>query len=203
MRFTIEDYPIYLLVGLLTWNFFAQTTTQSMYNLVWGGSLLKRIYVPRTIFTVAVLGNGLINYLLGLIPLALLMLIMGRPFTPALLLLPLAILLLAMFTLGIALLLSTLAVVFVDIVDIFSVLLSAWFFLTPVIYPIQVVPSQFVTLIRLNPMTIMVELFRSILYFGQIPPLPLLGAATLLAVVFLVFGWWYYTRRADELAYRL
>lgn len=203
MRFDVENYTIYLLVGLLVWTFFSQTTMHSMNTLIWGSNLLKRIYVPRTIFAVSVVGNGLVNYLLSLIPLAVIMLFMRQPFTPALLLLPLAILLLAMFTLGVALFISTLAVFFVDIVDIYGVLLSALFYLTPIIYPISLIPDRFLPLINLNPMTTMISLFRSLIYYGELPALNITLAAIAMAVISLTVGWWIFTKRVDEFAYRI
>ena len=203
LRFAVNNYPIYILVGLLTWNFFSQTTTQSMNILIWGSNLLKRIYIPRTIFAVSVLGNGLVNFLLALIPLAIIMLAMHHPFKISLLLLPLAILILAMFTLGASLLLSTIAVFFVDVVDMYGVILGAWFYVTPIIYPLEIVPPQFQPYMMLNPMYIMLDLFRSLIYLGEIPPWSTFAEAGLLALVTLAVGWWFFTKRVDELAYRL
>ena len=202
-RFQIQNYTIYLLVGLLFWNFFSQSTTQAMATLIWGSSLIKRIYIPRTIFAVSVVGNGLTNLLLALIPLALVMLITGHPFSLALLWLPLAILLLVMFTLGLALFMSTLAVYFVDVVDLYSILLTVWFYLTPVIYPVEIVPPRFAPLVQLNPMTTMLGLFRSIVYLGETPSLQAWLIAAGLAVVSLGAGWLVFTRRANDFAYRI
>lgn len=203
LRFEVKNYPIYLLTGLLFWNFFAQTTTQAMNTLIWGSSLLKRIYVPRTIFAVSVIGNGLVNYLLALIPLGVVMLVMRHPFYPTLLLLPFAILLMAMFTLGLALFLSTLAVFFVDIVDMYGILLTAWFYLTPIIYPLSVVPERFAPIINLNPMTTMLELFRSLIFAGELPSPVTIGVAVVLAVFSLTIGWVVFTQKVDEFAYRI
>ena len=202
-RFQVENYTIYLLVGLIFWNFFSQTTTQSMNTLVWGSPLIKRIYLPRTIFAFAVLGNGLTNYLLALAPLALAMGITHHPFYLSLLWLPLAILLLAVFTLGLSLFMSTLAVYFVDVVDMYGVLLTVWFYLTPVIYPLDIVPEQFLPLVRLNPMTAMLGLFRTIIYTGQSPSLESWLVAAGLALVTLGLGWLVFTRRANDFAYRI
>ena len=202
-RFSVENYTIYLLVGLIFWNFFSQTTTQSMNTLVWGSPLIKRIYLPRTIFAFAVLGNGLTNYLLALAPLALAMGITHHPFYLSLLWLPLAILLLAVFTLGLSLFMSTLAVYFVDVVDMYGVLLTVWFYLTPVIYPLDIVPEQFLPLVRLNPMTAMLGLFRTIIYTGQSPSLESWLVAAGLALMTLGLGWLVFTRRANDFAYRI
>lgn len=202
-RFNVPNYAIYILSGLLFWNFFAQSTLDAMDTLVWGSSLLKRIYIPRTIFAVAVVGNGLVNYLLALIPLGIIMLVLRHPFTLNLLALPLAILILAMFTLGMGLLLSTLAVFFVDLVYIFNVLLLVWFYLTPIIYPLSIIPERFLPLFRLNPLLHLLQLFRLLIYEGTMPSPTLWGATFLLALITFGAGWLIFTRKVDEFAYRI
>lgn len=202
-RFDIDNFPVYLLIGLLVWNFFAQTTTQAMNTLIWGSNLLKRIYVPRTIFAVSVAGNGIINFLLALISLAAIMVFTRHPFTPALLMLPVSILIMTMFTLGFALFMSTLAVFFVDIVDMFGVVLSVLFYLTPIFYPISVVPPEILKIVEYNPITILLSLFRSSIYLGQVPPVSLIFTSFVLSIVTLLVGWLVFTRKVDELAYRI
>ncbi len=200
---SLKNYPVYLLSGLLFWNFFSQSVTSSMHSMVWGSGLLKRVYVPRTIFAVAAIGNCLVTLGLGLIPLVMIMLIMGHPFTPALLFLPVAIIIMAMFVLGIALLISSLAVFFTDIVDMFQVVLMAWMYLTPIIYPIAILPESYQRYLYLNPAFGLLSLFRDPIYLGQIPDPGLILVTTFFGVLTLVFGWWFFTRKADEFAYRI
>lgn len=202
-RFSIEHYPVYVLTGLICWNFFTQTTTYAMGSLVWGGGLLKRIYVPRTIFAVASIGNGLVNLGLSLIPLIIIILLTGHPFHLAWWFVPFAVLLLAMFALGVALFMSTLAVFFTDVVDMYQVLLQAWFFLTPIMYPTDILPAQYVWYLHLNPLYNLLESFRVPIYQGFIPGHNTLLAAAASAVVALLVGWWVFTRKADEFAYRI
>lgn len=202
-RFNVPNYAIYILSGLLFWNFFSQSTNDAMDTLVWGSSLIKRIYVPRTIFAVAVVGNGLINYLLALIPLGLIMLIMHHPFTLSLVTLPVAILELSMFTLGLGLLVSTVAVFFVDFIYIFNVLLSVWFYLTPIIYPLNIIPQRFLPLVQSNPLLHLLELFHSIIYNAKSPDFTLWGLTFAISFLTLLIGWFIFTREADEFAYRI
>jgi ABC-2 type transport system permease protein len=110
---------------------------------------------------------------------------------------------LSLFTLGLSLLLSTIAVFFVDTVEIVRVILQAWFFLTPIIYPISVVPERFLPLYRLNPMVLMLEIIRGPIYSGTLPSAQGIVAAILLAVISLVIGWWVFTGKSDEFAYRI
>ncbi len=108
-----------------------------------------------------------------------------------------------MFALGVALLVSALAVFFTDVVDIYQVLLQAAFFLTPVMYPKDILPAQYGWITRFNPMYHLLELFRAPIYDGRLPePLTLLVAVGS-AVGALLVGWWIYTRKAEEFVYRI
>src|SRR6185369_7220404 len=118
----VEGYAAYLLGGLIAWTFFAQTTTSAIHQNVWGGTLIRRIYIPNTAFSVASVGTGVVNLVLSLIPLLLIMLILHRPVTWAVLFLPVALLSLAAFALGIGLLLSSLAVRFPDIAEMYTII---------------------------------------------------------------------------------
>lgn len=203
MRFDVKSYPIYLLTGLVFWNFFAQTTLQAANTLVWGSGLLKRIYIPRTIFAVAVLGNGLINFMFSLIPLAILMLFYHQPFHLVLFLLPVPIIISGFFTLGVAFLVSTLAILFTDIVDLYAIILQAWFFLTPIVYPITILPPVFAAYLRWNPIYLLVDLFRSIIYYDQVPSVSAWIIAGIMALVVFISGWLIFTNKVNDLAYRI
>ncbi|MBI1761765.1 MAG: ABC transporter permease [Acidobacteria bacterium] len=202
-RFSTKNYAVYALAGLSLWNFFAQTTTGAMSELIWGGGLLNRIYIPRAIFAASALGTGLVNLLLSLLPLFVIMVITGVPVRPTILILPIPIILTAMFSLGVALILSRLAAYFADVVEMYQILLLAWMYLTPVIYPKEIIPGRLRWLFNLNPMFHLIEIFRAPLFIGWLAGPKTVAAATLAAFVTLAFGWWYFSRKADELAYRI
>ena len=202
LKFDVANYPVYILSGLIFWNFFAQTTAYAMQQLVWGSNLIKRIYVPRTIFAVSAVGNGLVNLLLALIPLALIMLAYRLPFTPALFFLPVAVLFTGMFVLGVSLLFSTVAVFFTDLIEIYNVALSALYFLTPIIYPESVL-ENYPLILKVNPIYILLNLFRQPIIRSQVPSGMEILTGGVIGVVTLMAGWWFFTSRADEFAYRI
>jgi ABC-type polysaccharide/polyol phosphate export permease len=200
---SVQGYPIYVLSGLIAWTFFSQTTSSALNQNVWGGVLLHRIYLPRTSFTLSTLFTGMVNYLLSLIPLALIMVVTRFPFHLSFVFLPVSILLLALFTLGLGLLFSTLAIYFPDVVDMFQVALTAWMYLTPVIYPAEIIPLQYQRwLFNLNPMYYFIEIIRQPIYDGKIPSNHMLLIGSLIAIVTLVTGWLVFTWKANELTYR-
>lgn len=200
---SIEGYPVYVLSGLVAWTFFSQTMMAALNQNVWGGSLLHRIYLPRTTFTVSALGTGLVNVLISLVPLALIMVITGFQFRWSLLFLPVSILMLAMFTLGLSLLFSILAIYFPDVVEMFHVMLTAWMYMTPIIYPVDIIPQGLHFFVQVfNPMYYFVEIMRYPIYNGTLPDLNTLTIGGIVAVFTLVVGWIVFTWKANELTYR-
>lgn len=200
---SIKGYPVYILSGLIAWTFFSQTTTASLTQNIWGGSLLHKIYLPRTAFTVSSIGTGIVNLLLSLIPLFLIMLFTGFAFHATVLFLPVSIIILIAFSLGIALLFSTLAIYFPDVVDMYAIALTAWMYLTPIIYPVEILPTQLrAFILTCNPMYYMVELFRQPLYEGVIPSFSFVIAGGGIAVITLLLGWLIFTWKANEFTYR-
>jgi homopolymeric O-antigen transport system permease protein len=203
-RSTVAHYPVYVLTGLLWWNFFTQTTTYAISSLVFGGGgLLKRVRVPHTIFAVASVAHGIINLAISLMTLAAIMLVTGHPFHSTWWFLPAPVLLLALFSLGVALFISAIAVFFFDVVDIFQVVLQAWFFLTPIIYPMEIFPARYEWVLLLNPVHYLLETFRAPLLRGTLPDPGTFGLAVLSSLGVLLLGWWTFTRKSDQFAYRL
>jgi ABC-type polysaccharide/polyol phosphate export permease len=197
-------YAAYVLSGLIAWNFFAQSTNAASLHLVWGGSLIKKIYIPRTIFAVSATGTGLVNLVLSLVPLLIVMLIVQVPIRLTFLLVPIPILFLAMFALGLGLLISTIAVYFTDVVEMYAIVLMAWMYLTPVIYSPSILPEMYrLWIVRLNPMYHLIQLFRAPVYEGRVPsPAEFLVCAAI-ALITLLVGWLVFTENADEFAYRI
>lgn len=199
---TLENYSIYVLSGLIAWNFFAQTTIAVMQQTVWGSSLFQRIYLPRTTFTVAAVGTGLVNFLLSLLPLAIIMLFTGTSFTPSLLLLPISILLLAFFALGIGLLLSSLVIFFPDVLEMYQITLTAWMYLTPIFYPALLVSGAARSVIMtLNPLYYLIQIFRTPIYEGRAPDPSHLMISAIIAIPTLLVGWIIFSKKATRIAY--
>lgn len=201
---TIKGYPAYILSGLLAWTFFSQTTNAIITQIVWAGVLLRQIYVPRTSFAVSAIGTGLVNLTLSVIPLFLIMLLLNLPFRWSLLFLPVSILLLAAFSLGLGLIISTAAVYYPDVAEMYTIVLMAWMYLTPIIYPESIVPVAYrFWFFNLNPMYHIVKIFRMPLFEGVLPdPKTLIAAGTVSVLTFLL-GWLFFSKRADEFVYYL
>ena len=202
-KISVPNFAVYVLSGLLLWNFFSQTTNSAMSELLWGSTLLHRIYIPRGIFAASALGTSLVNLALSLPALLAVMLFTGVKLTPALLFVPVAILLTSAFVMGVGLILSTLVVYFADIYEMFQILLMSWFYLQPIMYPISIIPDSLRWLITINPIYHFLVIFRTPIYDGRMPSAREIGIALAIGAGTLVAGWLTFTRKADELAYRV
>ncbi len=201
---SIEGYPVYIFSGLIVWSFFSQTTTAAMVNLVWGGSLLKRIYIPRTSFAISAVITGVINLIISLVPLVIIALITNYQLSLTFLLFPLPVILIVAFSLGLGLLLSTLAIYFPDVAEMYQIIITAWMYLTPIFYPESILPEPVYWLVtRLNPMYHILRLFRAIIYEGRLPFWNEIWPATLVSLVTLIIGWVVFSRKSDEFGYRI
>lgn len=202
-RFSIPHYPVYLLSGLLVWNFFTTSTTYAMSQLVWGGGLLNRIYLPKASFAVSAVGTAIVNLVLAVVPLLVIMLVTSAPINWTLAFLPVPIVLLAAFSLGVGLFMSSLAVYFGDALNMYEVLLTMWMYATPIFYPIDIIPARYQWVLKLNPMYHLVQLFRWPTFAAGLPPWHTVLIAVLVAGGSILIGWWFFTRKADEYAYRV
>ena len=198
-----SSYAVYVLSGLICWTFFAQATNDAMHNLIWGGGLIKRIYIPRTVFAVSSVSTGLVNMTLALVPLLFIMLVTKVTPQWSILVLPVPALFLAMFALGVGLILSTMAVYFVDVAEMYTIVLTAWFYLSPVIYNKDMLPEDYAWIVYLNPMYYLINLFRVPIFEGRVPSWQEFLITGGIAFVTLLAGWLMFCQKADEFAYRV
>ena len=142
--------------------------------------------MPRTSFAISAIGTALVNLVLSIIPMFIVMLVTKVPIKLTVLFLPIPMLLLAMFTLGFGLIISTFAVYFPDVSEMYQIVLSAWLYLTPIIYPEEILPQNILRLVAtLNPMYSLVKLFKIPIYDGRMPSGTELLIPSLIAIGFL------------------
>ncbi len=203
MKFEVGgNYPVYVLAGILFWNFFSQSIVASMNSLKANALLLRKLPIPKEIFPLATVLSGVINLCLALVPLLLIMVVTGQPLRPALLFLPISILLAATFTLGAGLLLSPLAVFFSDVVELIGVVLSILMYLTPIFYPKEILANtRYFNLVRFNPVRSILEVFRDPIHQGEVPPLSHLTVCLGITLIVFVVGAVAFRRSSDRIPF--
>ena len=197
-RFDMKNYAVYLFAALIGWNYFSQTVIEAMGSIRWNGSLMKQIRVPRTIFVIASTIAGLVHMALALVPLLGIMFFTGAPIRPAMLFLPVSFLILGIFTLGVAMVASALAVFFTDVREMIQAFLPAVLYMTPIIYPLYILPEKFRAVVRLNPLLYVFDLLRAPLYEGVMPGRVGISIAITSAVLSFAAGWLVFRRQAPK-----
>ncbi len=178
-RFDIQNYPLYLICGQTIFNFFNEATNKAMYAIIENGSLLKKVFVPKYVFPLSRVLSCFVTMSLSLLAIVMVMLATRVRFHLSMLLFFVPLIYLLLFASGIGMILSGLAVKFRDVTHLYSVLTMVWMYATPIFYPIEAVPENVARFIRLNPLYIIIDLFRQLMLYGHIPGAGswLLGAA--------------------------
>lgn len=202
--YQVPKFPIFVLCGLLPWNYFAAGVTASIHSIVSNANLVRKVYFPREVLPIVSVLSNLVNFLLALAVLFGALLLFKVRLSPWVWLLPVVILIQTCFTLGVAFFLSALNVFYRDTMMIMEVLMLAWFFLTPVFYPIEVLPRSYeflgisINVHRLmyyvNPMASLISGYRDLLYWGYRTDIDFFIRTALTALVVLAAGYWFFGR---------
>lgn len=197
-KFDVEYFPVYLLSGQLIFNFYSEVTTCSMSAIIDNGPLIKKVYVPKYLFILARTFSSTINLLASFTALIVVMLAMRVElhYTVLLVWIPLAFI--VAFSLGMGLLLSAIAVKFRDIMHLYSVFVTALMYLTPVIYPMSILPEWLKPIVLLNPLTNILQMFRGVMMYNSLPGIKSILIAAVECVVMLVIGLYVFYKRQDS-----
>jgi len=170
-RFQIEHFPVYILSGQMIFGFFSESTSSAMSSLIGNAAIINKVYVPKYVFPLAKVLSSLVNLLFSFIAFLLVFTITGVPFRWTMLLIPIPIIYIFVFSLGVAMLMSSLVVFFRDLTHLYSVFLTMLMFLTPIMYPIDIIPEHLLPFWGFNPMYHFVDYFRALTLWGFVPDL--------------------------------
>jgi lipopolysaccharide transport system permease protein len=195
MKTPQKNFSIFLLSGLLPWLFFSIAVLQGLTSILTNQELIRKVRLPQAVFPLSVVGSNLVNFALSFLPLLLLMAVMHQPYTAALLFIPVAMLILTLFTSGVTLLFSTFTVSFRDVRHLAEVALQMLMYLSPVFYDVRMLGQHdawwfrpFRMFLRVNPLSYLLQLIRDPVYYGRMPSPQAVAIASLSAVAALVLG---------------
>lgn len=198
-RFDIPNFAVYLLTGQTMFNFMTEATTMAIASIMTSAPLIKKTYVPKYIFPLSKVTSSLVNMLFSFVALWIVMLITGVRFTLWFFLFPFVVVQLYIFCLGLGLFLSQAAVFFRDIQYIYGVLTTIWMYLTPVIYPISILPDSIRNIVLYsNPMYYYITQFRDIMLYGQFSDWNIILGGLGFAIFFLLLGIWAFNKSQDK-----
>lgn len=188
MRFPVENYQLYLLLGVIIWNFFAEATSIALRSFETKQSLITKVYFPRIIVVIASTLTSLLTFLLNMIVFFVFLIISDISFSANFFFMVVYTFELYFIILGTSLILSTLYVKFRDISHIWDVLLQIGFWITPIIYPVTMVPEAYHRLIYLNPLARLIEYSRAIFILHHVPAASLNTVLLIMTLLIMIVG---------------
>ncbi len=189
MRMNVPNYLVYLITGVIPWNFFTTCITTGC-NCVWiNGGIIKKVYFPREILPISVVAAGLINFLISCVIILIFTIFGGIGISIQLLWLPLIAIIQSALSLGLLFVLSAINVYVRDIEYLVAFLLNLLFYATPILYTASMFPSKVRWVLYLNPMSTIVDAYRNIFYYKVMPNLPSLALVGILSFIILIIGY--------------
>lgn len=198
-RSDIENFPAYLMIGQTLFNFMSEATNQAIFSITGNASLLKKVYVPKYIFTMSKITSSLVNLVFAMGAMLLVFIVSRVAFSFYMLFIPVVLAQLYVFSLGLGLFLAQGNVFFRDIQYIYSVIITAWTYLTPLFYPMELLPEVMQKGIRLlNPMYHYITQFREVVIYQRLPQWESVAYGFGLAFLFLVLGTKTFLKTQDD-----
>lgn len=170
-KFQIDNFPMYLLCGQVMFNFFSESTNLAMPSIIQSAGLIKQVYIPKYIIPLSKIISSLVNFAFSLLAVLIVLLATQTTISWTILLFPLPIIYLFFINLGMSLILSSAAVYFRDIMYLYSIFLQILCYLTPLFYPIDILPPKVQILLYFNPLYHIVTYFRKVVLYGEMPSL--------------------------------
>ena len=196
-KFDIEYFPVYLLSGQLIFNFFNDATTSAMGAIVANGPLIKKVYVPKYMFVLSRICSSFINLLASFTAMIFVMLAMRVELHYTVLLAPIPLFFIVFFSLGVGLFLSAITVKFRDIMHLYSVFVTALMYMTPVIYPMSILPEWLKKIVLMNPLTNILMMFRGLMLNNTLPSVSSMLIAIIEVIVVMILGLYVFYKRQD------
>ena len=197
-KFDVENFPLYLLSGQIVFNFYSESTSSAMSAITGNAALIKKVYVPKYLFVISRVFSSFINLMASFTALLLVMMAMRSELHWTVMLSPIPLMLLVLFSLGVGMILSAVTVKFRDIMHLYSVFLTALTYLTPVIYPMSILPRWLSIVVRANPITNILIMFRDVMLYGRLPSVEGIVIALVETTLALCVGLYVFYKNQDQ-----
>ena len=198
LSIVFSNYSLYLLCGQILFNFYNEATSGAMTSILGNAPLIKKVYIPKYLFVVSRIASSSINILSSFCALILVMLFTRQElhFTMFLVVIPLVYLI--VFSMGVGLILAALTVKFRDIMHLYTVFLTGLMYLTPVIYPMSMLPGWVYKIVSINPLTMIMVIFRNVVIYNTIPSVGEFIVPLIIVIVTFFLGLWVFYKQQDK-----
>ncbi len=203
MRSNMENYTVFVCCGLIPWNFFSTAISRSSFTMIENGNILKKVYFPREILPISVVTSEAVNFVISTIIILAFVLGTGMGLTWYVIFYPVILLIQYILLTGISLFVSSITVYFRDLQHFIGIALQLLFYATPIVYATNIIPESYQWILRLNPMTFIIDGYRSIFYYQQQPDFISLGITLLVSLILCIVGYLLFSKLQKRFAEEL
>jgi ABC-2 type transport system permease protein len=197
-RFNIPNFPVYFLCGNVVFTFFSESTSMAMTSILQGAGLIKKVYIPKFIFPLSKIISSFVNLMYSLIAVVIIILITKTPVSWTVLLLPIPLIYLFLISLGMGLFVTVLATYFRDMLYLYGIFTMALMYLTPIFYPVEMLPPQILMVVKFNPLYHVVDYFRQVILWGTVPSFRDNFVCIMFCVLFMAIGLIAFKKKQDK-----
>lgn len=194
----IDNYPVYLLCGQITFSFISGSGRQAITSIIANGSFIRQMYMPKYIFTLSRVAEAFVDLLFSMIALFIVIIVTGAPITPNLFLLPLFLVLVFCFSLGLAFIMAAYGTFFRDLGHLYGIFTTLWMWVSAIFYPISILDVEYRFIFDINPAFQFITFLRNIVYDGVMPTEKTLIITTAFAVITLFMGIFTFREKQDK-----
>ena len=202
-RQNIENFPVYLMCGQLIFNFFNEASNMAMTSILGNAALIKKVYVPKYLFPLSRVCSSMVNMLTSFVALIIVIVATRTPITWTIITAVFPVLYVSLFAFGVGLILATVVVSFRDMQHLYGVITTAWLYMTPIFYPVSMLPDNIACIIKLNPLTSFVELMRYAVLYDTPAPWKYHAYAIAWCVIVVVLGMYIFKKKQDKFILKL
>lgn len=203
MRSNIEYYVVFMVCGLIPWNYFSTVINRASFTMIENGNILKKVYFPREILPLSVVTSETITFLISSIIIVGFVLGYGLGITINIVFYPILLFVQFVLLLGISLFVSSITVYFRDLQHFIGVLLQLFFYATPIVYAVESIPENFQWILKYNPMTYIIEGYRDIFYYQTMPEIGTLLIVLVIGILLCVTGYIVFNKLQKKFAEEL
>ena len=189
MKSNLPNYTVFLCCGLIPWNFFSSTISRTSFTMVENGNIIKKVYFPREILSISVVTSEAINFIISTIIILAFVLGYGMGLSKFILFYPLVLLVQYILLIGISFIVSSVTVYFRDLQHFIGIALQLLFYATPIVYAPNTIPENFQWILKFNPMTYIINGYRDIFYYKQMPDLSAIAIVLAIGIIICLVGY--------------
>ena len=203
MKSNLPNYTVFLCCGLIPWNFFSAAISRTSFTMVENGNLIKKVYFPREILPISVVTSEAINFIISTIIILAFVFGYGMGLSKFLIFYPLVLLVQYVLLIGISFIVSSVTVYFRDLQHFIGIALQLLFYATPIVYAPNTIPENFQWILKFNPMTYVINGYRDIFYYKQMPDLSSMAIVLVIGIIVCLLGYFIFSKLQRRFAEEL